>query len=164
MIMDSLIKTPKVVNDIDVNKDDTPTYEEREQTYTDITADFEFNYSKTHNQKRRLKETFFWFIMILYTAIILVSLACIVTSLIIGGKHTDIVIGSVASIITSVISIPIIIANYLFPTGEDRDMTTMISKMQDYDNGLRRLENEKNRMQKDNINVKLDTVKDKQQK
>ncbi|MDD4815531.1 MAG: hypothetical protein PHQ62_00105 [Clostridia bacterium] len=58
-------------------------------------------------------------------------------------------LGAVASIITSVIAIPTIIAKYLFPTGEDKDMTNMINKMQNYDNGIRRLENGKKDIKKE---------------
>ena len=67
----------------------------------------------------------------------------IIYSLFLNGSQIEIVLGAVASIIASVIAIPTIIAKYLFPTGEDKDMTSMINKMQNYDNGIRRIENGK---------------------
>lgn len=115
----------------------------REKAYTKLTEDFELNYKETHRQKRRLKEVFFWFIMPLYAIIILGSMFAIIYSLFLNGSQIEIVLGAVASIIASVIAIPTIIAKYLFPTGEDKDMTSMINKMQNYDNGIRRIENGK---------------------
>lgn len=115
----------------------------REKAYTKLTEDFELNYKETHKQKRRLKNVFFWFIMPLYAIIILGSMFAIIYSLFLNGSQIEIVLSAVASIITSVIAIPTIIAKYLFPTGEDKDMTSMINKMQNYDNGIRRIENGK---------------------
>lgn len=114
----------------------------REKVYTKLTEDFERNYYFTHKQKRSLKTAFFWMIMPLYAIIILGSMFAIIASLFIEGNQVEIVLGAVASIIASVIAIPTIIAKYLFPTGEDKDMTAMINKMQKYDNGIRKIEKE----------------------
>lgn len=152
IIFNSVIKNipkdaTKVTKDIkqDPNNDDKSLdLKTRERAYTHLTEDFELNYKETHKQKRKLKSIFFWFIMPLYAIIILGSMFAIIFSLFINGSQIEIVLGSVASIIASVIAIPTIIAKYLFPTGEDNDMTQMVNKMQNYDNGIRRLENSKN--------------------
>lgn len=115
----------------------------REKAYTNLTEDFEYNYKETHRQKRILKTVFFWFIMPLYAIIILGSMFAIIYSLFLKSSQIEIVLSAVASIITSVIAIPTIIAKYLFPTGEDKDMTSMINKMLNYDKGIRRIENGK---------------------
>ncbi|MBQ8749269.1 MAG: hypothetical protein IJZ29_02215 [Clostridia bacterium] len=146
-ILDSMPKdATKVTKDLkqDETLDDKRIeLKTREKVYTHLTEDFEFNYKETHRQKRRLKETFFWFIMPLYAIIILGSMFAIIYSLFLDGYQIEIVLGAVASIIVSVIAIPTIIAKYLFPTGEDKDMTTMVNKMQSYDNDMRRIENNK---------------------
>ena len=116
----------------------------REKSYTDLTQHFAENYYKTHKQKRRLKEIFFWFIMILYAIIIIVSLSAIIISCLTTRNQLVIVIGSAGTIITSIIAIPTIIAKYLFPISEDMDMTNMIQGMQNYDNGIRQMEENKN--------------------
>lgn len=150
-IFDSILKTiPKDASKVTRDMKQDPTTDDlgsqikaREKSYTKLTEDFENNYNETHRQKRRLKGVFFWFIMPLYAIIILGSIAAIILSVVLPGNHIDIVLGSVASIITSIIAIPTIIAKYLFPTGEDQDMTTMINKMQIYDSGIRKMENGK---------------------
>ena len=109
----------------------------RDIAYTDLADNFVYNYRQTHEQKRFLKNIFFWFIMPLYAIIILGSMFAVIASLFIAGSQIEVVLGAVASIITSVIAIPTIIAKYLFPIGEDKNMTKMVHKMQEYDNNIR---------------------------
>ena len=82
--------------------------------------------------------------MILYAIIIIVSLSAIIISCLTTRNQLVIVIGSAGTIITSIIAIPTIIAKYLFPISEDMDMTNMIQGMQNYDNGIRQMEENKN--------------------
>ncbi len=137
-------KVTKDIKQTPNNDDKSLELKAREKTYTNLTEDFEINYRETHKQKRTLKSIFFWFIMPLYAIIILGSMFAIIASLFFEGNQIEIVLGATGSIIASVIAIPMIIAKYLFPTDEDKDMTSMINKMQNYDNGIRKFENSKN--------------------
>lgn len=128
-----------------VNSETKPTTLEeeiraREKSYTALTDDFEKNYKKTHDQKRTLKCCFFWIVMPLFVLVVISSLFALIASLFITGNQIEVVVGAVVSLITSIIAIPTIIANYLFPTNEDNDMSSMINRMQNYDKGIRKIE------------------------
>lgn len=150
-IFDDVIAGSK--NDSTVLKQDTSEHDElnddeyylkaRNKFYTNLTKSYETNYIETHKQKRKLKLWFFIVVMSLYSIIILGSMFAILYSLISQKGNIEIIIGSVISLISTIATIPIIIARYLFPLGEDKQMGKMVNKMQKYDKRIRML-NDKN--------------------
>lgn len=109
----------------------------REKFYTKIVEDFENNYVIVHKQKLFFKKCFFWIVMSLYGIVIIGSIFILIWSLFVPS-NIALIISALASIISSVVAIPKIIAKYLFPTNEDSIMNEMICQMQKYDNGIRR--------------------------
>lgn len=70
------------------------------------------------NQNCRLKEAFFWIVMVMYVFVILASIAAVVIVSIICKGWVEILsttVASLAGILTSILRIPNIIAHYLFP-------------------------------------------------
>ena len=146
---------------VTINEDSTYFESEikaREMSYTALTDDFEKNYRKTHDQKRKLKNCFFWIVMPLFALVVLGTLFALIMSLFLSGSQIEVVVGSVLSLIAAIIAIPKIIAKYLFPPTEDNDMSTMINKMQNYDNGIRKIEKQKEQSSIMNIKNELDKI------
>ena len=151
-IINEIPENANVINKDMANNDDDPIMKEyikKEKLYTTILEDVEENYKETHKQKRKLKKYFFWTVLTGYLVTIFGSLIAIIISLINMSNVLAMIVGGVASIISSIIAIPIVIAKYLFPQDEDKDLTSIINKMQNYDNNKRKIESENNKDKKD---------------
>lgn len=75
-----------------------------------------------HEQKRDLKNKFFWIVMSMYIVVVLGGISCFILIPIFSNSLATSIVGlagSLASVIASILKIPSIIATYLFPTGED---------------------------------------------
>ncbi len=99
---------------------------------------------KNHKQKRKLKKPFFWIVMSMYIMVILGSIATMVVVPIFCREWYAIlpsVGAALASIITALIKIPAIIADYLFPKGEDDLLIDLSTNVFKHDEAKQRLKN-----------------------
>ena len=117
-------------------------YDARDVAYTDLLSD----YIKSYNSKRRwniwYKLAFFIISMLAFVVIIGGSItAIIIAALKISDAEVwsiiAVAISGVASTVSSIIVLPKIIANHLFPTDEDKNMIDMVKNMQRNDSGIR---------------------------
>lgn len=117
-------------------------YDARDVAYTDLLLD----YIKSYNSKRKwntwYKLAFFIISMLAFAVIIGGSIvALIIAALKISDAAVwsviAVAISGVASTISSIIVLPKIIANHLFPTEEDKNMIDMVKNMQRNDSGIR---------------------------
>lgn len=75
-----------------------------------------------HEQKRDLKNKFFWIVMSMYIVVVLGGIACFILIPIFSESLATSIVGlagALSAVIASILKIPSIIATYLFPTGED---------------------------------------------
>ncbi|HEY8390463.1 MAG TPA: hypothetical protein VIL26_05885 [Clostridia bacterium] len=95
--------------------------EYRNAKYTELVEDFSKHYREKSKQNRRLKN---WFFIIIITLLVIVTIATIALSFIVLKednliKSVSTIISSFVTLITSFLSLPKIIAKYLFPLKED---------------------------------------------
>lgn len=131
------VNDKKLDKEITNNKDDGNLHNE-------ILKKVAISSLKNHKQKRKLKRPFFWIVMSMY---IMVILGSILTMIIVPlfCKEWYAILPSVgtalASIITALIKIPAIIADYLFPKGEDDLLIDLSTNVFKHDEAKQRLKN-----------------------
>lgn len=123
----------------DMDYDHLP-YLRRDELYSDLLEHYiDTNIDKTH-RNITYKCAFFWIAMSIF---IVLTVAPIVLLIIIACKNTRytsdiaVVLGAVGGLISSIIIIPKIIAEHLFPTNEDSNMIDMVKNMQINDSRIR---------------------------
>lgn len=141
-ILEDLINegTPTRVND--ENLENTfmnsvrtdPGYAVRNDMYSALLEMYVHKYDKKEKGKRIYKLVFFVVIMLIFVAVIglcsFVAVYTIIKNEGITVADAGALIGSVAGIISTIIIIPKIIAEYLFPLNEESNMIDLVKSMQ----------------------------------
>lgn len=132
----------------DLVRHDTNSLNLRNRQLTSILVNFNDYYFKNSNQNLKLKKRMFkWFMFFLLAIIVLIPV-CLITltalKLISGTVMIVTYISSAASLVTSIIVIPGVIAEYLFSRDEDKVVAKLIKNIQVSDEHIRSLHNEKN--------------------
>lgn len=146
-------------------------YLEHTKRYTDLLDTFNKNIKSSNNLKNKLKASFFCFIVLLMMALTILFIYSVIKCFeIIKDVNSyrmvsvENIIGPIISIIpslvtmlTSLVKLPKIIAEYLFNSQEDKDMVSLIEKIQSYDVQMYSLENDiENLLMKKQDKVKKD--------
>lgn len=123
------------------HRNQDPEYVRRNQLYTELLAQYISEYRSKDAWKKGYKAVFFTVIMLSFAGIITVSI--IALSLVAHKEEptvTDLgtILGSVAGILSSILVLPRIIAEHLFPKDEDSNMISMVKNMQLNDSEIRR--------------------------
>lgn len=124
-----------ISNATEFRRQERENYLKVDEQFKQFLSDFVSNQNEKDNQKRKLKESFFWFIMVCFSILIVSPIG--VLGLIIWGKLSDVsAVGAIVSILIELVSailvLPKIIAEYLFDKEEDKNMMDLIKNMQDY--------------------------------
>lgn len=106
----------------------------RNQKYNELIEAYRTSYEQRHITKNKLKKQFFWIIMPIYMIVVVVALFILVAALFINNVGLGIILSAVTTLLTTIIAIPTIIANYLFPKKEDDNLLEMIGLMSNFDN------------------------------
>lgn len=120
------------VSSIKRNKEIDP-FALRNKKYNDLIDGYTIAYNARHRCKNKLKTRFFWIVMPVYILVVCTSLFILIASLFIKNSNITLIIGAIGSLITTLIAIPTIIANYLFPKQEDSNLVDMFQLMFDFD-------------------------------
>lgn len=121
-------------------EDNDPQYTRRNKLYSDLLELYIEEYENKSKWKKGYKLAFFVVVMFCFFGIIGASLYAII---IVAQKDDPslydlgTIIGSVAGIISSLVVLPKIIAEHLFPTDEDRNMNDILKSMQENDSAIR---------------------------
>lgn len=93
-------------------------------------------FSEKEMQKAGIKKTFFVWVMIIFSLIVLFPVVyvviCLITNNISAWSLITVIVSSLIEIITAFLVLPQIIAEYLFNRQEDSDLIAIISNMQAY--------------------------------
>ncbi|MCI8876489.1 MAG: hypothetical protein HFI77_10780 [Lachnospiraceae bacterium] len=141
-------------NIIEVQRqEETREYNERNQLYTKLLNQYIDIYQEKENAKKKYKKAYFIITMVVFTVIIV---GCVISILGLpksntGGIATLGIAGvDIVGIVSSLIIIPKIIAEHLFPTNEESNMIDMVKKMQANDAKIREIIFELDRKNRDN--------------
>ena len=143
----SLEKTPK---------------EQRDQTYSNLASYYAENYNERHKLKNKLKKKFFVITMFSYSVVVAVALFILVASLFIPNTNVALIIGAIGTIITNLIAIPMIIAQYLFSKEEDINIVNMVKELFVFDKSL--TEPQQEELNKISEDIKQERPKKKKEK
>lgn len=122
------------------DKEHRKEYDRRDNLYSDLLEEYINAYKKKTKRNRKLKLAFFFIVVFTFCVIILGSVASLIIVSIVGqsiAATVSVITGSVISIISAIIVLPKIIAEYLFPTDEEQNMNEMIKNMQENDSRIR---------------------------
>ncbi|MBR2402778.1 MAG: hypothetical protein IKB01_08450 [Lachnospiraceae bacterium] len=107
-----------------------------DDTIIEFIDQFVDNYAIMSEQKKKLKDIFFWFIMIGFTIITLTPFILLIILLLTSVEDVYIIFGtilaSVAEVLTSIIVLPKIVAEYLFNKKEEKANIKIVGLMQQY--------------------------------
>lgn len=115
-------------------------YDKRNELYTELLKSYIYVYNGKEKAKAIYKGIFFTVTMILFFGIIALCIGSMMAVAVRGdGSIADIVIAfsSIAGIISTLIILPKIIAEHLFPADEESKMISMVRSMQDNDANIR---------------------------
>lgn len=107
----------------------------REKLFNTFLESYTKEYKYKSEQKRKLKYIFFIVILVILGIIVISSIILLIVLLNLKLNLSNIIITLVstsAEIITSLLILPKIIAEYLFDKEEEQHLNEIISKMQDY--------------------------------
>lgn len=137
------ISTEESLNDSDEN-----LLKKHNQSFVNLLNNYVVSSDKSQKHKRGMKIAFFVITMVIVIMLILSFVATIFAGLYMRSvKNISILellaplITSFASVITSIIILPKIIAEYLFDKSEDDRLSQIVSNMQNYDKELRNQRN-----------------------
>lgn len=112
----------------------------REDAYTNLVRSYVYNHDIEFASKARMKNWFFWITMIAF----LILIVCAVSAIIIcacgavsGYVGIGVLVAAIVELITTVITLPKIIAKHLFPQDVDESMHKMLTELFKHDNFLR---------------------------
>lgn len=115
-------------------------YKRRDVLYSNMLE----HYLDVHTSKARwntwFKLVFFTVIMLVFLVLICAPMAAIVIIALkedVNWEHVALVVSGLAGIITSIMVLPKIIAEHLFPTNEDQNMIGIVENMQKNDSRIR---------------------------
>lgn len=117
-------------------------YDRRNQLYTELLGKYISIYEKKERTKAKYKCVFFVSTMVLFLGIEVCCLIGMVALSIKGSQdwsNVGLIIGNVAGIVSTLIILPKIIAEHLFPTNEENNMIDMVKNMQDNDASIRQV-------------------------
>ena len=115
-------------------------YNKRNKLYTDLLGSYISIYSKKEQAKAKYKVVFFIVINFLFAGIVVCGLIGVMLLSIQGDgnlANVGIAIANIAGIISSLIVLPKIIAEHLFPVDEESNMIDMVKNMQENDANIR---------------------------
>lgn len=142
--------------------DKTPK-EQRDQTYSNLASYYAENYNERHKLKNKLKKNFFVITMISYCVVVAAALFILVASLFIPNPNVALIIGAIGTIITNLIAIPMIIAQYLFSKEEDINIVNMVKELFVFDKSLTETQREEE-LNKISEDIKQERPKKKKEK
>ena len=119
-------------------------YAKRNQAYTNLLEDYVSHHKEKDQANSKYKCAFFIITISLLAIIVVFSLVliCIVSSRDYSGySDVAVVLGCVSGIVSSIIVLPKIIAQHLFPVDEDKHILGIVQNMQQHDERLRNIEN-----------------------
>lgn len=138
---------PLAANDNNLNsiaaaqrKEQEEEYNKRNKLYTELLGNYIARYSKKEAAKAIYKGIFFGVIMFMFVAIVVCgSVGLLLLSMYGDGTmaNVGIAIANIAGIISSLIILPKIIAEHLFPVNEESNMIGMVRNMQENDANIR---------------------------
>lgn len=116
-------------------------YDNRNRLYTQLLEKYIKIYEKKEIAKTLYKAIFFGITIFLFFGIEVCCLAGIVYLSVKGNgwESVGIAIGNVAGVISTLIVLPKIIAEHLFPTNEENNMIGMVKNMQENDANIRKI-------------------------
>lgn len=117
-------------------------YDSRNSLYTQLLQKYIEIYTKKSISKRRYKFAFFVITMSSFIGIIAGGMVIILFTVQAGNNSlssVSAVVGSVAGMVSSLIIIPRIIAEHLFPVDEESNMLDMVKSMQENDSRIRKI-------------------------
>ena len=122
-------------------------YDRRNNMYTDLLSQYIDKYKHKEKDKKIYKWIFFIIVMLAMAAVITVCLI-VVVSLTIKAESTSladfaVVLTSIGGIISTIVIIPKIIAEYLFPSDEESNMIDLVKNMQQNDTNIMDILNKK---------------------
>jgi len=106
--------------------------------YTDLLKTFVDQYIEKSDNNKKLKKKFFNFVHIASWIILGTFLALVIYAVKCPTYTIPVLITAIAGMITSIISIPLVIARYLFNPEEDRLIANVVAKMHRQDNDNRK--------------------------
>ena len=115
-------------------------YDARDELYTGLLRQYISAFNQKAEAKAKYKAKFFYIIMIVFCVLIGIPLIAILLAVILGSHNASIIVALVCgaiSILSSIIILPKIIAQHLFPTDEDKNMIDLVKSMQENDSGIR---------------------------
>ena len=121
-------------------KDQDIEYDRRNKLYTNLLNNYIQVYRKKEESKAKYKAAFFVITMILFCCIVITCLIGMIILSICGDgnlANVGIAITNVAGIVSTLIVLPKIIAEHLFPVNEESNMIDMVKNMQDNDANIR---------------------------
>lgn len=125
----------------------SPTpYDQRDIYYTQILANYNTEYKSRRRQIRGMRNIMFWTMLSILTLVVLASI--IMFFIMIFRKNeasADIVsiITVAVTFVSTVLTIPIIIARSLFPEKEDNQIIDVLTKLIENDDNIRKDKNNK---------------------
>jgi hypothetical protein len=127
---------------------DNAEYNKRNKLYTQLLETYIDNYGKKEARKGTYKHVFFIVTILLFVVITVGSIVSMILLSIYGNgslANVGIAIANIVTIISTIIVLPKIIAEHLFPTNEAENMLEMVKNMQYNDSNIR------NVLYKDNV-------------
>lgn len=128
-------------------KEQDEEYNNRNELYTQLLGIYIDNYRKKEKTKGIYKLIFYIVTMLLFSGIVICGLLGIMRLSLYGDgswANVGIAIANVAGIVSTLMILPKIIAEHLFPINEESNMLEMVKNMQDNDANIRNvLYNEK---------------------
>lgn len=142
---DAIIMNDEILN----NKEDDNDFKNRNKQYTELIKNYSQTFKERQDVKKDLKYKFFYIVMISYVMVLISSIGILIAVLCVASNSIPLIIGSAGTLITSIIGIPTIIANNLFPKDEDSNIVEMTKEMFKFDkNYYSNIENAKNNANK----------------
>lgn len=115
-------------------------YDQRNHLYSELLEKYILSYESKAKCNRIYKMIFFIVSLVVFFGIIFSSFICLF--IVVNKSNSSladisVVGGAIASVISSIIILPKIIAEHLFPTNEDENMIDMVKNMQVNDSRIR---------------------------
>lgn len=122
-------------------KEAKESYNKIDDKLIEFIGNFVVNQNESAKQKKELKELFFFCIMAILVVVIITPLACI--NLILEGTFGNdmaavgVVLGAIVEVLTTVIVLPKIVAEYLFNKTEEEANLEIVKLMRQYSEMIR---------------------------
>ncbi len=117
----------------------------RTQTITEILSNYTSQQKERYIYKKDNKPVIFWILTSIMLLLTLGIIAWVVLALVLVELNTQAVIAIIGSLVTylgSLISILIVIVNYLFPADEEKNFNNLVSTIVQNDTDIIKIENE----------------------